>query len=67
MGLVSEPTPYYLLIILVLALFKRYALYPAGLMRPHSKSSRIYEAILTVLFFVYSAYVLAYRYFGLSF
>ena len=64
MGLIEEPSPYYLLIILVLALFKKYVLYPLEVMQPSSRSSRIYEATLTLIFFLYSVHIIAYIYFG---
>lgn len=66
MGLIEEPSPYYLLIILALALFKKYVLYPVEAMRPNTGPSRIYEAVLTVIFVLYSAYIIAYYYFGIK-
>ena len=60
MGLIEEPSPYYLLIILALALFKKYVLYPVDAMRPNTGPSRIYEAGLEGNCVRNTAYIIAY-------
>lgn len=65
--MLSEPSPYYLLLFLSFALLKKHVFYPLGLMVPKSISARIYEAIVAISFVAYASYLIAYEYFDLRF